>query len=113
MEIVKILGAVGATARNGKTYYKISFEDGRKGSSFNAKFLDLVGKEAKVNIEKNGQYLNIDLAEEKTAPALSGENTGSPLSIKLELAKAMLNNPAISKDDYVLIGSQLYAWITT
>lgn len=45
---------------NGKTFYNITTEDGRNGSSNDAKFLELIGKETECEVKDSGkEYQNI------------------------------------------------------
>jgi hypothetical protein len=112
MERVKILSVVGATAKNGKTYYKIQLEDGRKINDFNEKFLQLAGKEANVEITKEGDYLKIKLVEEekKTDPKV-----GDMQYIKLEIAKAVgshvMSVPGNSFEDTIAMCDCIYKWV--
>ena len=96
MEKVKILDVVGATSKNGKTYYKISLEDGRKGTSFNVKFLELKGQTVDVLLTKNGEYNNFDLPKEEVKEQNKLENRQH---IKLEVMKAVMNNPTIPDNE--------------
>jgi hypothetical protein len=94
MEKVKILSVVGATSKNGKSYFKISLDDGRKGTSFNAKFLELKGHEANIEVVKNGDYLNMDIPKEEKQTKLE-----SPQNIKLEIIRAVMSNPTIPDNE--------------
>lgn len=95
MEKVKILSVVGATSKTGKTYFKISLDDGRKGTSFNAKFLELIGHEVNLDITKNGDYINMDIPKEEVKP-IKLEPTQN---IKLEIIRAVMSNPTIPDNE--------------
>lgn len=107
MEKVTIVDVVGATSKNGKTYYKLSLDDGRKGTSFNAAFLALKGKTVDVILEKNGEYNNFDLPKEEK----KSEGASHSDNIKLEIAKAVLSNPSIPSGDFVLVCNDIYNWV--
>lgn len=111
MEKVNIVNVssrtVTARGKNTKVY-DIQLSDGRKGSSFDEKFLTLQGKESNIDVVQNGTYLNFFIPKEEEAPV----QTHSPSeSIKLALAIAVLSNPAYDPDKAIDIADKLYKWI--
>ena len=108
MEKVKILDVVGATSKNGKTYFKISLEDGRKGTSFNGKFLELKGQLVDVLLTKNGEYNNFDLPKEEVKEQVKLD---SPQQVKLEVAKAVLANPLFNESQVLEMCRSIFNWI--
>ena len=104
MEKVQIVNVEEKTGKTGKHYYQIQLGDGRKGSSFNPKFLEVKGKEIDIEVVQNGAYLNFDLPKGEAALPQK-EN------IKLGIAVAVLSNPGLDFEKGLEICEKYYQWV--
>lgn len=96
METMRIENVEGKRSRNGKLFYAIEMEDGRKFTSFDSKFASLSGAVIGFEVVRNGEFKNINLKEVVSYPdkasstaIMSSSTDNKDVSIKPKV------NPAI------------------
>lgn len=76
MDTLRITKVEGKTAaKSGTMYYQVTFEDGRKATTFDAKVSNLTGALVGVEFEQKGAFLNFELKNviaRADAPSVAG-----------------------------------------
>ena len=122
MEKVKLKSVI-AKEYNGKTFYNITTEDGRIGSSYDEKFLENIGKEVEVEVKDSGKEYQGAKQYYFSFPKTAGGNKGFPAKdYKFSKQDAALNHAInaikitgkeVSSKGILALADEFYVWFNS